>query len=135
MRHRPLLERRKLLTNLLKKAPGNIRFSKELRGTREELLALAHKFQLEGLITKAGFSVRAWPAQRCLGESQNDGAKLSQAFVGSQQLCLLDRHGPFVSDSAPGIGSFSRGCTSDSALKIGVARVQSGGCFGLAIQH
>jgi ATP-dependent DNA ligase len=35
LRNRPLVERRKLLANLLQKAPDNIRFSEELRGTRD----------------------------------------------------------------------------------------------------
>jgi bifunctional non-homologous end joining protein LigD len=35
LRSRPLVERRKLLAKLLKKAPNNIRFSEELRGIRE----------------------------------------------------------------------------------------------------
>ena len=52
LRSRPLIERRKQLAKLLKKAPPNIRFSEELRGTKEELLQLARKFQLEGLIAK-----------------------------------------------------------------------------------
>ena len=34
LRSRPLVERRKLLAYLLKKAPDNIRFSEELRGNR-----------------------------------------------------------------------------------------------------
>ncbi|MBV8141160.1 MAG: ATP-dependent DNA ligase, partial [Verrucomicrobia bacterium] len=52
LRARPLAERRKLLARLLRKAPDHIRFSEELRGTKEELLQLARKFQLEGLIAK-----------------------------------------------------------------------------------
>ena len=52
LRSRPLVERRKLLAKVLLKAPDNIRFSEELRGTREQLLAIAHQFQLEGLIAK-----------------------------------------------------------------------------------
>ena len=52
LRSRPLVERRKLLAKLLKKAPDNIRFSDELRGNREELLQVARQFQLEGLIAK-----------------------------------------------------------------------------------
>jgi bifunctional non-homologous end joining protein LigD len=46
------IERRKLLATLLKKAPPNIRFSEELRGTKQELLQLTQKFHLEGLIAK-----------------------------------------------------------------------------------
>jgi bifunctional non-homologous end joining protein LigD len=57
MRSRPLVERRKLLAKLLKNAPDNIRFSEELRGTKEELLQVARQFQLEGLIAKRPESV------------------------------------------------------------------------------
>jgi bifunctional non-homologous end joining protein LigD len=49
---RPLAERRKRLAALLKKAPPNIRFSEELRGSKEELLRVARQFHLEGLIAK-----------------------------------------------------------------------------------
>jgi bifunctional non-homologous end joining protein LigD len=52
LRTRPLIERRKLLAKLMRKAPDNIRFSEELRGTKEELLQVARQFQLEGLIAK-----------------------------------------------------------------------------------
>jgi bifunctional non-homologous end joining protein LigD len=52
LRSRPLVERRERLATLLKKAPPNIRFSEELRGTKEELLQLAQKFHLEGFIAK-----------------------------------------------------------------------------------
>ena len=57
LRSRPLTERRKLLAKVLKKAPDNIRFSEELRGTKEELLQVARQFQLEGLIAKRPESV------------------------------------------------------------------------------
>ena len=52
LRSRPLIERRKLLAKLLKKAPENIKFSEELTGRREELLRVAKQFELEGLIAK-----------------------------------------------------------------------------------
>jgi bifunctional non-homologous end joining protein LigD len=39
LRARPLVERRKRLATLLKKAPPNIRFSEALQGTKEELPA------------------------------------------------------------------------------------------------
>jgi bifunctional non-homologous end joining protein LigD len=52
LRSRPLTERRKLLANLLKKAPDNIRFSGELRGAGDEVLRVARQFGLEGLIAK-----------------------------------------------------------------------------------
>jgi bifunctional non-homologous end joining protein LigD len=57
LRSRPLVERRKLLAKVLKKAPDNIGFSEELRGTKEELLQVARQFQLEGLIAKRRDSV------------------------------------------------------------------------------
>jgi ATP-dependent DNA ligase len=41
-----------LLGKLLNNAPGNIKFSEELTGTKDELLRLAKRFQLEGLIAK-----------------------------------------------------------------------------------
>jgi bifunctional non-homologous end joining protein LigD len=49
---RPLIERRKLLEKLLKKAPNIVRFSQELHGKKEELVQAARQFQLEGLIAK-----------------------------------------------------------------------------------
>jgi bifunctional non-homologous end joining protein LigD len=39
-------------TKLLKKHPENIKFSEELRDSREELLRVARQFQLEGLTAK-----------------------------------------------------------------------------------
>jgi bifunctional non-homologous end joining protein LigD len=52
LRSRPLVERRKLLEKLIKKAPAQIKFSEELQGSREDLLRVAHEFQLEGLTAK-----------------------------------------------------------------------------------
>jgi bifunctional non-homologous end joining protein LigD len=49
---RPLTERPRLLANLLKKAPDNIRFSEELQGAGDEVLRVARQFGLEGLIAK-----------------------------------------------------------------------------------
>jgi ATP dependent DNA ligase domain len=67
LRSRPLVERRKLLAKVLKKAPDNIRFSVELQGTTEELLRVARQFLLEGLIAKRRDSVyESGPTQRCL---------------------------------------------------------------------
>ena len=57
MRSLPLLERRELLAKLLKRAPENIKFSEELKGSREELVQVARRFQLEGLIAKRSDSV------------------------------------------------------------------------------
>jgi bifunctional non-homologous end joining protein LigD len=57
LRGEPLNARRKLLADLLKKAPENIRLSDELRGTKEELLRVAQEFGLEGLVAKRPKSV------------------------------------------------------------------------------
>jgi bifunctional non-homologous end joining protein LigD len=57
LRKQPLTERRRQLEKLLKKAPEDIRFSAELQGSRDELLQVAQKFQLEGLIAKNPDSV------------------------------------------------------------------------------
>jgi len=58
LRSRPLTERRKLLANLLKKAPDNIRFSEELRGVGDEVLRVVRQFGLEGLMAKRPASRR-----------------------------------------------------------------------------
>jgi bifunctional non-homologous end joining protein LigD len=52
LREQPLTARRKLLANLLKKAPENVRLSDELRGSKDELLRVAQEFGLEGLVDK-----------------------------------------------------------------------------------
>jgi ATP-dependent DNA ligase len=52
LRARPLVERRKLLAGVLKKAPPNIPFSEQLHGMKEELLKVAQQFELEGLMAK-----------------------------------------------------------------------------------
>jgi bifunctional non-homologous end joining protein LigD len=57
LRSRPLIERRELLAKLLKKAPENIKFSEQLRGSREELLQVARQFKLEGLTAKRANSL------------------------------------------------------------------------------
>jgi bifunctional non-homologous end joining protein LigD len=53
----PLLARRNLLSQVLKKDPENIRLSGELLGTKEELLRVAQEFGLEGLVAKRKDSV------------------------------------------------------------------------------
>ena len=53
----PLTVRRKLLAQVLKKAPENIRLSDELRGTKNELVRVAQEFGLEGLVAKKPNSV------------------------------------------------------------------------------
>ena len=57
LREQPLSARRKLLAKLLEKAPENIRFSGELRGSKDELLRVAQEFGLEGLVAKKPNSV------------------------------------------------------------------------------
>src|SRR5215471_10913159 len=57
LRKEPLSSRRKLLGNLLKKPPENIRLSDELRGSKDELLRVAQEFGLEGLVAKRKNSV------------------------------------------------------------------------------
>ena len=57
LRNQPLSARRKLLGNLLKKPPENIRLSDELRGTKDDLLRVAQEFGLEGLVAKRPNSV------------------------------------------------------------------------------
>src|SRR5215471_11731142 len=52
LRKQPLSSRRKLLGNLLKKPPENLRLSDELRGSKDELLRVAQEFDLEGLVAK-----------------------------------------------------------------------------------
>jgi bifunctional non-homologous end joining protein LigD len=48
LRKEPLSARRKLLADILKKAPSNIRFSEGLQGSKEDLLRVAQEFGLEG---------------------------------------------------------------------------------------
>jgi len=57
LREQRLSVRRKLLAKLLEKAPENIRFSGELRGSKDELLRVAQEFDLEGLVAKRPNSV------------------------------------------------------------------------------
>src|SRR6516165_460105 len=53
----PLTVRRKLLANLLKKPPEQIRLSEELCGAKDDLLRVAKEFGLEGLVAKRQNSV------------------------------------------------------------------------------
>jgi bifunctional non-homologous end joining protein LigD len=57
LRKQPLSARRKLLGNLLKEPPENIRLSDELRGSKDDLLRVAQEFGLEGLVAKKRDSV------------------------------------------------------------------------------
>jgi bifunctional non-homologous end joining protein LigD len=84
LRSRPLVERRKHLARLLNHAPPNIRFSAALSGTREELLQLAQKFHLEGLIAKRPDSLYeacrrsgAWVKVKRYHESKWAGSELA----------------------------------------------------------
>ena len=52
LRKEPLSTRRKLLADILKKAPPNIRVSEGLKGFKEDLLRVAQEFGLEGLVAK-----------------------------------------------------------------------------------
>jgi bifunctional non-homologous end joining protein LigD len=52
LRKKPLSVRRKLLGEVLKKAPANIRLSEGLQGSKEDLLRVAQEFGLEGLVAK-----------------------------------------------------------------------------------
>jgi hypothetical protein len=52
LRKEPLSARRKLLAQVLKKSPENIRLPDDPRGTKNELLRVAQEFGLEGLVAK-----------------------------------------------------------------------------------
>lgn len=79
LRFRPLVERREVLTKLLKKAPENIRFSEELQGTKDELLQVARQFHLEGLVAKRSNS--QYEAGRRSGAWVKVKLTLQQEFV------------------------------------------------------
>jgi bifunctional non-homologous end joining protein LigD len=65
LRSQPLSARRKLLAQLLKKPPVNIRLS-------DELLRVAHESGLEGLVAKkTQFSLRKRPTKWRLGQIQD----------------------------------------------------------------
>jgi bifunctional non-homologous end joining protein LigD len=57
LRKEPLLARRKLLADILKRAPPNIRLSEDLQGSKEDLLRVAQQFGLEGMVAKRFNSV------------------------------------------------------------------------------
>jgi len=103
LRAQSLIERRKLLAAVLKKAPPNIRLSEELRGSKEELLKLARQFRLEGLIAKRPDSL--YEAGRRSGAWVKVKLTQQQEFViggytppeGSRQYfdaLLVGYHGP-----------------------------------------
>ena len=94
----PLTVRRKLLAQVLKKAPENIRLSDELRGTKNELVRVAQEFGLEGLVAKKPNSVYesgrrsgAWVKFK-ITKSQEfviGGYTLPQGGVNISVLCSL----------------------------------------------
>ena len=57
LRKEPLSARRKLLADIFRKAPPNIRLSEGLQGSKEDLLRVAQEFGLEGLVAKRMNSV------------------------------------------------------------------------------
>jgi len=72
LRKEPLSTRRKLLANLLKKPPENIRLSDELRGSKDDLLRVAQEFGLEGSGRQTPkFSLRKRSSQRRLDQIQD----------------------------------------------------------------
>jgi bifunctional non-homologous end joining protein LigD len=80
LRNRPLIERRKALAKLLAKAPDNIRFSEELRGSADELLQVARQYQLEGLIAKRPDSV--------YGSGRRSGAWVKVKLTQAQEFVI-----------------------------------------------
>ena len=66
LRKEPLSTRRKLLVDILKKSPPNIRVSEGLKGFKEDLLRVAQEFGLEGP-QKTEFGLRERTAQWRLG--------------------------------------------------------------------
>jgi bifunctional non-homologous end joining protein LigD len=79
LRNQPLSARRKLLATVLKKAPENIRLSKELQGAKDELLRVAQEFGLEGLVAKRLGSL--YESGRRTGAWVKVKLTLSQEFV------------------------------------------------------
>jgi bifunctional non-homologous end joining protein LigD len=57
LRNKPLVVRRKLLAEVLKKAPANIRTSEGLQDPKDDLFRVAREFGLEGLVAKRLSSV------------------------------------------------------------------------------
>jgi bifunctional non-homologous end joining protein LigD len=79
LRNQPLSARCKLLATVLKKAPENIRLSKELQGTKDELLRVAQEFGLEGLVAKRLSSV--YESRRRTGAWVKGKLTRAQEFV------------------------------------------------------
>ena len=52
IRELPLVERKKRLKMILAKAPTSLRYSDEIEGTPKQLMKIADKFQLEGIVSK-----------------------------------------------------------------------------------
>jgi bifunctional non-homologous end joining protein LigD len=83
----PLSARRKLLAMMLKKAPENIRLSKELQGTKDQLLQVAQEFGLEGLVAKRLNSL--YESGRRSGAWVKVKLTRAQEFVIGDRLVLL----------------------------------------------
>jgi bifunctional non-homologous end joining protein LigD len=130
LRARPLAERRKLLADLLKKAPDNIRFSEELQGSREELLQVAQQFQLEGLIAKRPDSVYepgrrsgAWVKVKLTqqqefvigGYTPPEGSRM---YFGSLLVGYYDPGGPLFAGRV-GTGFSERALAAEAACQQG----------------
>jgi bifunctional non-homologous end joining protein LigD len=71
LRQQPLSAKCKLLAQVLKKAPENIRLSDELHGSRDDLLRVAQEFGLEGLVAKRPNSVYESGRRSARGSNSN----------------------------------------------------------------
>src|SRR4029077_6437950 len=106
LRKQPLSARRKLLSNLLKKPPGNIRLSDELRGSKDDLLRVAQEFGLEGLVAKKRNSVYE--------NGRRSGAWVKFKITKSQEFVIGGYTLPEGSRSH--FGSLLVGCQSPDGL-------------------
>jgi bifunctional non-homologous end joining protein LigD len=136
IRSRPLIERRELLAKLLKQAPEDIKFSKELQGTKEELLRVAGQFHLEGLVAKrrgstyeAGRRSGAWVKVKFTQEQEfviggYSPPEGSRKYFGA---LLVGYHGPegFVFAGRVGTGFSERAL---EALYDGLQKIRRATC-------
>src|SRR5215469_1995014 len=79
LRKEPLSTRRKLLADILKKAPPNIRLSEGLQGSKEDLLRVAQEFGLDGLSSKG--RIRFYESARRSGARVKIKLTKAQEFV------------------------------------------------------
>jgi bifunctional non-homologous end joining protein LigD len=118
LRKQTFRARHKLLGNLRKKPPQNIRLSDELRGSKDELLRVAQEFGLEGLVAKrpnslyeSGQRSGAWvkfnitslsnslsAAIGCLKETGNNSALCWSATTVRVGSCSLGRVGTGITE-------------------------------------